>query len=76
MAGQSGFLQQPHTTPFSLDCPWVSFCCLGEDSSHCGLGDLGDLSSATHVKAQDPTFCGTAVLPFTCELQVDTALSA
>lgn len=37
----------------------------GEDCSHSGLGDLGDLSSVTHVEVRDPTFCGAAVIPFT-----------
>lgn len=41
----------------------------GKDASPPGLGELGDLSSVTHVKAQNPTF---AVTPFTCALQVDT----
>lgn len=41
----------------------------GKDSSPPGLGELGDLSSVTHVKAQNPTF---VVTPFTCALQVDT----
>lgn len=45
----------------------------GKDYSHSGLGDLGDLSSVTHVTTQNPTFCGAAVILFTRELQVDTA---
>lgn len=40
----------------------------GKDYSHSGIGDLGDL-----VKAPNATFWGAAVIPFTYELQVDTA---
>lgn len=44
----------------------------GKDTSYSGLVGLGDLSSLAPVRAQNPTFCGAAVRPFTCELQGDT----
>lgn len=56
--------------PFS-DCP-CPILLSGKDTRYSGLGDLGDPSSVTPVKAQNPTFCA-AVRPFTYELQGDTA---